>query len=384
MPHIFMQQAILPQVIFSPGVLAIELAEGLSQWAIDVQLFSPGRVQTGLKSITADMSYFEAELAGRDYGYLDLLKKHSLTFVTLARQVQAELIAKAFAMANKDQLDLVHIYTNEEDIALPFAKFCRKPVIFTHHDPFNFLIGYKNNFPKHKDLNWVSISYAQRSGMPPDTNWVGNVYHGVPKDMFRPNFDNGSNYLAYLGRIIEPKGVHLAIEAIKHNNQRSKQRYSLKIAGKHYAGYKKDVYWQQHIAPYIDGQEIEYVGFADTRAKETLLRGAAAVIMPSLFSEPFGMVAVESLACATPVICLDSGALPEIVRDTETGLVVRKAYQATGKLDAEETAQRLAAAIDRVKIIDRRACYKDFQDRFTSERMCSEYAVVYRQLVAAD
>src|SRR5690348_15966568 len=101
-PHIFLHKDILPHVIFSPGRLAIRLAEGLQDLGAEVTLFSPGPVDTSVKTITADLSYFERELAGRGDTYLDLLKKHPFTFITLARQVQAEVIAKAYAMANAD------------------------------------------------------------------------------------------------------------------------------------------------------------------------------------------------------------------------------------------------------------------------------------------
>src|ERR1700689_3926615 len=112
-PHVFMHRDILPHVIFSPGQLALDLAKGLEQLGVDVILFSPGPVNVAGKNITADLSYFKQELALRGDTYLDLLKKHPFTFITLARQVQSELIAKAYAMANTGGLDIIHIYTNE-------------------------------------------------------------------------------------------------------------------------------------------------------------------------------------------------------------------------------------------------------------------------------
>src|SRR6185437_16908609 len=148
-PHIFMHREIIPHVIFSPAKLALSLSKGLDALGASVTLFTPGPVDTKVRNITADLSYFEHELALRGDSYTELLKKHPFTFITLARQVQAELIAKAFAMANDGKLDLVHIYTNEEDLALPFAQLCSKPVVFTHHDPFNFMVKYKNVFPKY-------------------------------------------------------------------------------------------------------------------------------------------------------------------------------------------------------------------------------------------
>ncbi|HTH72000.1 MAG TPA: glycosyltransferase [Candidatus Pristimantibacillus sp.] len=356
-PHIFIDKDILPSVIFSPGTLALQLAEGLQDLGAEVTLFTPDRADTTVTNVTADMSLFEIELAGRGDNYLDLLKKHPLTFVSLARQVQAELIAKAYAMANRGELDVVHIYTNEEDIALPFAEFCQKPVVFTHHDPFRLLVKYKSSFPKYRQLNWISISLAQRQQMPPDTNWVANIYHGLPEGEFAPNYEPTGNYVAYIGRIIESKGVHLAIDAAKQAGVK------LKIAGKHYAGHGKDAYWHEKVEPQL-GQDIEYVGFVKGKAKQDLLGNAAALLVPSTFDEPFGMVMIEALACGTPVIGLPSGAIPEVIKDGKTGFVT----------------EDLPGAIAKINTIDRHTCRAEFEARFTLRRMCEEHLDVYGRL----
>jgi glycosyltransferase involved in cell wall biosynthesis len=375
-PHIFMHEDILPRVIFSPAMLALELAEGLGEAGAEVTLFTPGPVNTKARNLTADLSYFEAELKGRGDSYLDLLKKHPLTFVTLARQVQSELVARAYDMANNGELDLVHIYTNEEDIALPFAKLCVRPVVFTHHDPFNFLVRYKAVMPKYTDLPWISLSFAQRRGMPDSTNWAGNVYHGLAEQLFIPNYHPAGEYIAYLGRIIEPKGVHLAIAAVKAYNKTHKTRYKLKIAGKHYSSNAKDTYWQTQIAPHIDNEAVIYEGFIGaTAAKQAFLGNARALLVPSTFEEPFGMVVIEALACGTPVIGLNSGAIPEIIQDGVNGLLVPK-----GPAEAA-TIKALAQAIGGVEQIDRNACRASFEDRFTAQRMCQEHLSIYRRLI---
>lgn len=370
-PHIFLHRDILPHVIFSPGTLAIELAEGLATHAIDVTLFSPGPVDTTVPTVCADMSYFETELAGRNDTYIDLLKKHPFTFVSLARQVQTELIAKAYQAANNDEYDVVHIYTNEEDTALPFAQLCQKPVVFTHHDPFNFMVKYKSVFPKYTHLPWISMSYAQRSSMPADTHWIGNVYHGINPTQFEADTSiQNRDYIAYLGRIIEPKGVHLAIAAVKKYNETAQTPMTLKIAGKHYAN---DTYWDERIAPELDGH-IEHVGFIkDTRQKNVFLRGAKALIIPSTFNEPFGMVMIEALASGTPIIGLDNGAISEVITNA-TGILIQKSGS------ENETVTLLAGAMEKIGKIDRQACRNDFEARFTLNRMCAEHATIYRRL----
>lgn len=382
-PHIFMHREILPHVIFSPARLAIDLAEGLQALGADVTLFTPGPVDTSVNNIPADLSLFQEELAGRGYDYVTLLKKHPMTFVTLARQVQSEIVSTAFLMANNHDFDVLHIYSNEEELGLTFAKLCNKPVVFTHHDPFNFLIKYKSVFPKYASLPLISMSYAQRAGMPKSTNWVANIYHGLTPDLYTPTVKPTGGYIAYLGRIIEPKGLHLAIRAVKGYNRTAKTKLQLRIAGKHYAGHIKDTYWQKDIFPQIDGTEIVYDGFLGTaQQKKLFLSNATALLVPSIFNEPFGMVTIESLACGTPVIGLDSGATSEILTSSKIGCIAKKAHFSDGTLDVLTTSNNISTCLKRIPTFDRAECRKQFLDRFTTERMCKEHLETYRKLVA--
>jgi glycosyltransferase involved in cell wall biosynthesis len=288
--------------------------------------------------------------------------------------VQSELVATAYAAANDGDFDIVHIYTNEEEIAMPFAGLCMKPVVFTHHDPFNFLVKYKNNFPKYKHLNWLSMSYAQRTGMPEDTNWVGNIYHGLDEPKLMPIENPSRDYVAFLGRIIHPKGVHLAIEAVKTYNKTAKKPLRLKIAGKHYAEESKDAYWKEAIEPQLS-ETIEYVGFIDTEdAKREFLGNAKALLVPSLFNEPFGMVTLEAFACGTPVIALNSGALPEVIEEGKTGYCV-------GKSEGEQDmALHLAEKLREIATINPNDCRAAYETRFTLETMVNEHIKMYLRL----
>ena len=363
-PHIFVCDGIRENVIFSPGELALALAKGLENSGINVTLCTPGAVKCGVKNITADMSGFERELRGRGYGYMELLKKHPYTFIGLARQMQAELVSGVYERANDGEFDVVHIYTNEEDIALQFANLCQKPVVFTHHDPYNFLIKYKSVFPRYKHLNFVSVSMAQRKTMPDGTNWVGNIYHGVDLRAYEPRYGNleeKDEYFAYLGRIIEPKGIHKAIEAAKRCEMK------LKIAGKHYADGGKDQYWDEVIEPELD-ELVEYVGYLKDEKKLEFLRGAKALIVPSVFDEPFGMVTIEALACGTPVIGSDAGATPEIIEDGRNGFIA-------------STVEEIAKAMKQISSIERRECRKSLEEKFTLSEMLKEHIELYERLI---
>jgi glycosyltransferase involved in cell wall biosynthesis len=246
------------------------------------------------------------------------------------------------------------------------------------------LVKYRNIFPKYQYLNWISISEAQRQAMPPDTNWVGNVYHGLQENLFQPVLKPKASYIAYMGRIIEPKGLHLAIKAVQQYNTSHNYPYDLKIAGKHYAGYHKDGYWQRYITPSLNDQNIQYVGFIDNPSdKQSFLGSATALIVPSIFAEPFGMVAIEALACATPVICLDSGALPEIINHGVDGLVVKKSL-VNNKPKSAKIISDLSQAIGQISKINRQTCRDTFMTRFTAKRMCEEYKAIYSRLLEND
>jgi glycosyltransferase involved in cell wall biosynthesis len=377
-PHMFMHRDVIDSVIFAPGRLGADLASGLISLGHEVTLFSPGYDLVGAKNVHPDLSLFEEELKQRGDTYPDLLKKHPLIFISMARHVQAELIAEAYSRANAGDFDIVHVYTNEEETALVFAKFCQKPLVFTHHEPFNFLTKYRSSFPKYKHLPWISISQSQQKGMPSDTNFVGTIYHGIDTNRFKSH-DIKENYFAYFGRIIEPKGVHLAIAAAK------KAGVSLKIAGKHYAGFGKDTYWEEIIEPQIDGVQVEYIGFIDNdKEKEQFLGNARALLVPSLWEEPFGMVMIEALGCGTPVIGLASGSIPEIIDQGVTGYVIpyKKFLDNENKerINEEEVVDAIVEAMTNLNI-PANICRNNFEQRFTLERMCKDHEQLYNRLL---
>ncbi|MDQ5953985.1 MAG: hypothetical protein QG647_723, partial [Patescibacteria group bacterium] len=187
--------------------------------------------------------------------------------------------------------------------------------------------------------------------------------------------DTKTPYLAYFGRIVPQKGVHLAIKAVQiYNKQNPNSPLQLKIAGKHYSDYKNDTYWQKQILPHLSSQ-ITYEGYIkDPKQKNIFLSKALATIMPSTFEEPFGMVAIESLASGTPVLALKSGALPEII-DNTCGLIVSQS-----KNDAE-TAKNLSKAINKVINIPPKACRKKFTQNFTTQKMLENYYEVYNKVI---
>jgi glycosyltransferase involved in cell wall biosynthesis len=135
-------------------------------------------------------------------------------------------------------------------------------------------------------------------------------------------------------------------------------------------------------------KEIFYDGFISSHAgKQQFLGHARALIVPSTYEEPFGLVMVESLACGTPVIGLRNGAIGEVVQDGTTGVVswavkpIGQSELTRSSVDEPGTIANLASALGRIASISRQACRDDFEQRFTTRHMCSEYLAAYQSLV---
>jgi glycosyltransferase involved in cell wall biosynthesis len=118
----------------------------------------------------------------------------------------------------------------------------------------------------------------------------------------------------------------------------------------------------------VDGEQIQLVGELDDAGKGRLLRGAAALLFPIDWPEPFGLVMIEAMACGTPVIAFGRGSVPEVIDDGVSGFVV----------DNETEAIR---AIKRIPELDRRRVRKSFDQRFTARLMAENYVGHYRVLL---
>jgi glycogen synthase len=115
---------------------------------------------------------------------------------------------------------------------------------------------------------------------------------------------------------------------------------------------------------------MRLLGEVNDETKQGFLAGAAALLFPIDWPEPFGLVMIEAMACGTPVIAFRSGSVPEVIDDGVTGFVV----------DSEAEAVQAIARIDE---LDRREVRARFEQRFTAERMAKDYCCHYETLVRA-
>jgi glycosyltransferase involved in cell wall biosynthesis len=222
------------------------------------------------------------------------------------------------------------------------------------------LADLKPFYSRFAEMPLVSVSNDQRKPLPL-ASYVATIHHGIPPDLHRPSFEQGS-YLAFLGRISPEKRPDRAIRIARATG------IPLKIAAK--VDKVDEDYFRNDILPLIDGPGVEFIGEINEREKTKFLGEAAALLFPVDWPEPFGLVMIEAMACGTPVLAFRCGSVPEIIEDGVTGKVV----------DSEDEA---VAALPEILSYDRRAVRQRFEDRFTSTRMAQDYVGTYRRLLKA-
>jgi glycosyltransferase involved in cell wall biosynthesis len=253
------------------------------------------------------------------------------------------------------EFDVIHVHIDW--LPLPLLSRLGVPFVTTTHGRLD-LPGLSDVVRLFPNAPYVSISKNQSSALA-DANWIGTVYHGLPRDLFRPSFERGS-YLAFLGRITAEKGPDVAIRIARA------AKMPLRIAAKVPRGER--AYFKEKLEPQIDGKQVRLIGEVNDRTKEEFLAGAAALLFPIDWPEPFGLVMIEAMACGTPVIAFPAGSVPEVVDHGITGFIVGGEGQAVD-------------AIGHLGELDRRRVRAHFERRFTSKRMATEYLQKYEVLI---
>ena len=254
----------------------------------------------------------------------------------------------------KEEFDIVHFHIDY--LHFPMSRREDLAQITTLHGRLDIpdLVPLYREFP---EMPVVSISDAQRKPLP-WVNWQGTVHHGMPLDKFAPRFDSG-RYLAFLGRISPEKGVDQAIQIALASGM------PLKIAAK--IDRVDREYFETCIKPMLNHELIEFVGEIGDLEKNEFLGGASALLFPINWSEPFGIVLIEAMACALPVVAYPLGSVPEIIEDRVSGFVVHNVAEA-------------AAAVRNLSAIDRRKCRRAFEERFSAKRMAHDYLSIYDRI----
>ena len=307
------------------------LTEGLVSRGHDVTLFATGDSETSARlSSVIDRGWSEDP--------------------TIDPKV-AECLHISAIFERASEFDVIH--NSFDFLPLTYSGLVSTPVVTTIH-------GFSSPqivpvYAKYDLSNfYVAISEADRH---PALNYAATIHHGIATDDFTFNPGPGS-YLAFFGRIHPDKGVVAAIEAAKETG------IPLRIAGI----IQDESYFEQEIAPRLDGEQVQFIGSVQAEDRSLFLGGAIALLHLIAFDEPFGLSVVEAMACGTPVIAFDRGSMSEIITHGATGSVVTDVASA-------------ANAIRRVDQLDRQTIRNVAVRRFSANRMIDEYVKVYRRVI---
>ena len=273
--------------------------------------------------------------------------------------LSAEFIRElGMVFSRAGDFDVIHCHLDY--LAFPFHGLTPTPTVHTVHGRLD-LPYLRPVYRQFRTVPLVSISDAQRAPLAPiGVRWAGTVYHGLPVERYAfAAQDRG--YLAFLGRIAPEKQADLAIEIARRVG------LPLRIAAKVDAADR--AYFERVVAPLLDDPLVEFLGEIGEDAKPAFLGGARALLFPIDWPEPFGLVMIEAMACGTPVVARPCGSVPEIVVHGRTGFLA-------------DTLVELADAVKRLDEIDRAACRRHVEERFSAARMAEDYEGVYRRLVA--
>jgi glycosyltransferase involved in cell wall biosynthesis len=231
---------------------------------------------------------------------------------------------------------------------------------------------------------FVSISDAMKNSMPKELGpqLLPTVHNAI--DVTEYPFVSRAdrrNYYVTFARFAEEKGQHIAAKIAQKKKLwlrmagpvatiDTNRRLMLELANP-MSKFRNDRdfrYYSDKILSYVlRSPRITYAGTMGGKKKMEFLSHAKALLFPIQWEEPFGMAVIEALACGTPVIAMNRGAMPEIIEHGVNGFLAD---------DEKEFAQY----IDRIDEIDPEACRQSVVDKFSADTMARAYLDRYRDV----
>jgi glycosyltransferase involved in cell wall biosynthesis len=314
------------------------LADGLAEAGHDVTLFASGDSKTKAK-----LAFVYSEAPSRQIGRTFWELKHALA-----------------CYARADEFDVINDHSGM--LAATLGGTVSTPVVHTVHGPLDGEPGeiYEAISKVAPQVGLISISMNQRKPRP-DLNWVANCHNALDFSVY-PVKPHPGDYLLFLGRLSPDKGAHRAVAVARQTG------LPLKLAGKMQEPKERE-YFHELVEPYLS-DEIEYLGEVTHGEKVELLQNARVTLFPIEWEEPFGLVMIESMACGTPVIATRWGAVPEVIEDGRSGIIVDHYRDIPGALEA-------ADALDPLEL------RRYVEEEFSPEHMVRDYLGAYEKAIAS-
>ncbi|MDH7476359.1 MAG: glycosyltransferase [Microgenomates group bacterium] len=382
LPSIYASNRYSEGRIFAPKDIAVTLVNRLVEKGHQVLFYTSSDVVSNATVIGGDERLTNTDPFYFQFRYRDLAEQKYATFEIIKRDFEYDLTIKAYQDALSGKLDIIQSF--HDFGAHYFNELTKFPTVYVLHDPLpqdENTIEYLR-LSKFTHHDYISISDSQRKGVV-KLNFIKTIHHGLKIDEFAYS-ENADNYLIHFGRILEDKGSDLAVKvALETGN-------TLRIATSNIRANRSAKFYDQTIAPFIDGKKIILEGYYTGEAKSNYIKKAKAFLFPLKWEEPFGLVMIESMACGTPVVAFARGSVPEVIKDGETGFIVNfSETDIRGDWIVKKTGfEGLCEAVERIYSMPeeqyrqmRRACRAHVEKNFTVERMADEYEKVYQQII---
>lgn len=212
-----------------------------------------------------------------------------------------------------------------------------------------------------RNLTYTAVSDAVvKTGKPGGGDWR-TVYNCAQLDRYDfVDYVPDDAPLVFLGRLERCKGAHTAIRVAEITGR------TLLIAGNISTLPEERQYFEKELRPRIDGNLVRYIGAVNDAEKNAFLGGAAAMLLPVEWYEPFPVVLPEAFACGTPILAFPGGGVPEGIVPGVTGLL-------------SESAEEMAAQVSQIPTLSRKSCRDDAVSKYSDTTIAKHYLAIYAE-----
>ncbi|GGE95750.1 glycosyltransferase [Sphingomonas prati] len=324
------------------------LAAGLQARGHDVVLFASGDSDPRFAIDAVVPEHYERTFPGAEHrGFAPLIAYLDSAYATACDRIAA------------GGFDVVHNNSLHRFPLAPQPTAAVPTVTSLHVPPYDALRWFVQSgvVPGHR---LTVTSQAQLSAWWPDgaPAEASILYNGIDPDAW-PFVAQGNGSAVWCGRMTMDKGPHLAAQAAR-------------LAGvplNLFGPIEDHDYWATAVEPLLGG-DIRYGGHLDATGLAAAIGRASVFVFTPCWDEPFGLVAVEAMACGVPVAAFDRGAVREIVGGT-------------GRFAPPLDVPALAQAIVAARHTPRRPQRARVEALFTRNRWLDRCESLYRDLIAA-